>query len=467
MISHMARRGKKECDSFVRISLVTGAGAPVVMLASGTRGDVQPFLALGLGVRQAGIPVVIAAAPRFRSLVESRGVGFAALEGNPSDLMAAGPGSMAGSLSGGLARGIVSTTRFLRGAQLEYHRMLESAAAACRPARAILAGLSSTWGFSIAEALGVPLVLCMLQPFGRTRAFPSALLPARGSLGAVYNALSYRVMEKAMWLPWRRRTNAWRQRTLGLPPLPVAGPWRGLYASGFSCLYGFSPAVFSAPMDWPPTHVVTGYWFLEGKPGWTPRPGLENFLSSGDPPLYIGFGSMGMNHGSGALRVIDRALELSGLRAVVSPGGRNRGRLPPEGSRRTYVGEDVPHSWLFPRVTAVVHHGGAGTTAEGLRAGVPSIIFPVAADQYFWGERIARLGAGLCPLSRGALTPGAVANLFIRAAVDRGMRERAQRIGERIRAENGVARAVDALMPLLGSSPRKLRAHLHPASPRD
>ena len=152
---------------------------------------------------------------------------------------------------------------------------------------------------------------------------------------------------------------------------------------------------------------------------------------------------------------------------MVSPGGRNQGRLPPEGSRRKYVGEDVPHSWLFPRVAAVVHHGGAGTTAEGLRAGVPSIIFPVAADQYFWGERIARLGAGLCPLSRGALTPGAVANLFIRAAVDRGMKERAQRIGERIRAENGVARAVDALMPLLDSAPRKLRAHLHPASPRD
>ena len=157
---------------------MTGAGAPVVMLASGTQGDVQPFLALALGLRQAGIPSVIAAAPRYRSLVETRDIEFAPLEGNQSDLMAAS-GSMAATLSSGALKGIASTARFLRAAQSEYGRMLESGAAACKGARAILAGLSSTWGISIAEALGVRCTLCMLQPFGRTRAFPSALLPVR------------------------------------------------------------------------------------------------------------------------------------------------------------------------------------------------------------------------------------------------------------------------------------------------
>jgi sterol 3beta-glucosyltransferase len=439
---------------------VTGTGAPVVMLASGTQGDVQPFLALALGLHRAGIPSVIAAAPRFRSLVESRNIGFSALEGNPSDLMA-GSGSMAATLSSGAAQGIASTARFLRAAQSEYRRMLESAAAACRPARAILAGLSSTWGLSIAEALGVPCILCMLQPFGRTRTLPSALLPARRSPGPWYNLLSYRVIEQAMWLPWWRVTNAWRRQTLGLPALPMAGPWQRMYASGFPCLYGFSPAILPAPVDWPPAHVITGYWFLEEEPGWTPRPALERFLSPHDRALYIGFGSMGTNHARRVLRIVEAALELSGLRAVVSPGNHSLG-LRPESSRRMFFEEEVPHAWLFPRTAAVMHHGGAGTTAEGLRAGVPSLIYPGAADQYFWAERIARLGAGPHPVGRADLTPAGLAGLFTRVATDWGMRERARLIGERIRAENGVARAIEELLPLLGGS--SLRGP-RPASP--
>jgi UDP:flavonoid glycosyltransferase YjiC (YdhE family) len=162
------------------------------------------------------------------------------------------------------------------------------------------------------------------------------------------------------------------------------------------------------------------------------------------------------------MHVIERALELSGMRAVISTGGAvatgalvspggAAGRPPhAESSPRTFFEEDVPHSWLFPRVTAVMHHGGAGTTAEGLRAGVPSIIVPGAADQYFWAERIARLGAGPLPVASRDLTPGSLARLFVRVATDVRMRERARLIGARIRNENGVARAVEALLPLLG-----------------
>jgi sterol 3beta-glucosyltransferase len=195
-----------------RMASLPDPGAPVVLLASGTRGDVQPYLALALGLRAAGVPALIAAAPRFRSFIEARGVGFAPLLGNPSDLMAGRSGSMAASVSGGVTRGLISTARFLKAAQEEYRLMLESAAAACRPARAIVAGLASTWGSSIAEALGIPLVFCMLQPFGRTRSFPSALIPLRFSPGRSWNALSYRILEQAMWQPWRRVTNGWRRR---------------------------------------------------------------------------------------------------------------------------------------------------------------------------------------------------------------------------------------------------------------
>jgi UDP:flavonoid glycosyltransferase YjiC (YdhE family) len=292
----------------------------------------------------------------------------------------------------------------------------------------------------------------MLQPFGRTRAFPSALLPARLSFGDLYNRASYYVMEQAMWLPWRRMTNEWRRQTLGLSSHPGQGPWKMMYTSGFPCLYGFSPAILPAPEDWPPAHVITGYWFLDEEPGWTPGNALEKFLSSGSRPLYIGFGSMGANHDRRVLRVVEAALELSGLRAVVTPGGHSGGPFP-ESSRRMIFEEQVPHAWLFPRVSAVMHHGGAGTTAEGLRAGVPSIIFPGASDQYFWAERIARLGAGPRPVGRGDLTPAGLAKLFIRAVMDPGMRDRARLLGARIRAENGVARAMETLLRLI-SGPR-------------
>jgi len=434
----------------------------VLLLASGTRGDVQPFIALALGLQEAGVPSVVAAAPRFRELVEDRGVRFAPLRGNPSDLMSDGRGSMAASLSAGVARGILSTARFLRAAQGEYRLMLESAADAGRPARAVLAGLSSTWGLSVAEALGVPCVMCMLQPFGRTRHFPSALLPFRGSLGGAYNALTYRVLEQVMWQPWRRTTNHWRG-AMRLPALPVAGPWHGMYSAGIPCIYGFSPEIAPPPPDWPAGHAVTGYWFLEHG-GWSAPPLLERFLASGPPPVFLGFGSMGMRGGSPLERAAQAALEMSRCRAVVSGGGSTSGGSTAggedpsmtlvDGARHTIVRGDVPHAWLFRRVSAVVHHGGAGTTAEGVRAGVPSVIFPVAADQYFWAERISALGVGprATPASRG---PREMADLIARASTDEGMRRRARALGEKVRAEKGVDRAVELLLPIL--EPRRRR----------
>ena len=156
-----------------------------------------------------------------------------------------------------------------------------------------------------------------------------------------------------------------------------------------------------------------------------------------------------MGDDSTARRVTDHALQLSGLRAIVSSGGSDARSFLVEGARRAVVDGYIPHHWLFPRVSAVVHHGGAGTTAEGLRAGVPSIIFPTGSDQHFWARRIARLGAGPEPLSRRSLASGAIAELFFRTVEDQGMRERARRIGEKIRTESGVAAAVQALLPII------------------
>jgi sterol 3beta-glucosyltransferase len=168
---------------------------------------------------------------------------------------------------------------------------------------------------------------------------------------------------------------------------------------------------------------------------------------------------MGMPGGMDALPVIERALASSGLRAVISPGSRHAGCAFGGGSSHTFIAENVPHGWLFRRTAAVVHHGGAGTTAMGLRAGVPTIIFPTAADQHFWAERVARIGVGPRPLRARDLAADALAKVIVRVASDAAMRERARLLGEGIRAENGVARAVEALLPMLGSeAPGRLPA---------
>jgi sterol 3beta-glucosyltransferase len=205
-------------------------------------------------------------------------------------------------------------------------------------------------------------------------------------------------------------------------------------------LYAYSEAVVPRPADWGEHVAVTGYWFLDAPAGWPPPPGLLKFLADGPPPVYVGFGSMFMAGGAPMTTVVVKALELSGQRGVIATGW---GGLTAEiGPDHVYFLEAVPHDWLFPRVAAVVHHGGAGTTGAGLRAGRPTVVCPLVGDQPFWGRRVAELGVGSAPLPRAKLTAERLAEAISAAVTDAKMQERAADLGERIRAEDGVARAV-------------------------
>jgi sterol 3beta-glucosyltransferase len=410
----------------------------ITILASGTRGDVQPYLALGLGLRAAGYRVVVATHENFRALVRSRGLPFAPVQGNPNDLLVRDESAL--TLGGNWARSARATLKFLRDARPVFERMLNSAWEACRGAGALVVGLATTWGDHIAQALGAPCVWCLLQPLSRTRAFPSVFQPFTFSLGGAYNRLTHLALEQLMWQPWRTVINRWRRNTLGLPPLSFTGPFPEVYARHTPFVYGFSPHVAPRPADWPASHVVAGYWFLDRPPEWTPPAELLRFLDAGSPPVYIGFGSMGFRQ---PYDVITRALEAAGLRAVIALAAAAAGdiSLPPYVLPVT----DVPHEWLFPRVAAVAHHGGAGTTAAGLRAGVPAVVAPIAVDQFFWGERIAALGVGPRPVPQRALTAEKLAEALSRATQDEGMRSRAAALGRQIAAEDGVARAVEVI----------------------
>ena len=242
-----------------------------------------------------------------------------------------------------------------------------------------------------------------------------------------------------MWQTFRPADNKACRQVLQMAPASFWGPFTSLQRQAQATLCGYSPQVMPPPGDWADFIHVTGYWFLEPPAAWEPPSDFVNFLQAGPPPVYIGFGSMGSNKPEETTELVLQALARTGQRVVLSSGwdGLKKENLP----ETMFMIGSMPHSWLFPRMAAVVHHGGAGTTAASLWAGVPTIVMPFFGDQPFWGQQVHELGVGPTPIPRQHLTVERLAEAIRRAVSDTTMRKSAACLGERIRAENGLAQA--------------------------
>ena len=284
----------------------------------------------------------------------------------------------------------------------------------------------------------------MFMPLTRTRSFPSFLIGGGKDRGPIIDSLLWRVTEQFIWQVSRSFDNKMRNELLGLPRLPFLGP-SARQLERTPLYYAFSPSVVPRPADWPDRIHVTGFWFSDPLPGWTPPSDLVAFLESGPSPVYVGFGSMPSGSAEDTLKLILKALELSHQRGILLSGWAGIGdvRKLPE---YAFGVQSVPHSWLFPRMSAVVHHGGAGTTGAGLRAGVPAVVTPFVADQPNWARRIEALGVGPRAIPFRELTADSLANAIRQATSDAAMRKRASDLGQRIRAEDGVGTTVDLFM---------------------
>jgi UDP:flavonoid glycosyltransferase YjiC (YdhE family) len=244
-----------------------------------------------------------------------------------------------------------------------------------------------------------------------------------------------------MWQPFRIADKAARKKVLGLPPAPIMGPFKTKPLQMTPILYGYSPSVIPQPKDWEERNRVTGYWFVDEDHDWEPPQALEAFLADGPPPVYVGFGSMTSRNPEKTADIVLKALKKTGQRAVIFSGwgGLRKDDVPPS----VFMTEDVPHAWLFPRMAAIVHHGGAGTTASGLRSGVPSILVPFFGDQPFWGQRVADLGVGPQPIPYKKLSVDGLAEAIKIAVENSEMRDLAASLGSKIQAEDGVTCAVE------------------------
>jgi len=326
--------------------------------------------------------------------------------------------------------------------------MIAKGLEAAEGADAILCGVTGVFvGLALAEKLRVPLVQAYNLPLTPTGAFPGVLLPWMSLRPRpFFHRLSHRLTRQIVWTTMRSAGDVARQEVLKLSSAPRLGPFDSGPLGDGLVLYGYSACSLPRGPEWGERIKVTGAWFLGAPSGFVPPPALEAFLARGPRPVYIGFGSMNSREPEATARLVFEAARLAGVRVVVSSGWSGlRASAPPESA--VVVG-DVPHDWLFERVAAIVHHGGAGTTAAALRAGVPSMAIPFHGDQPFWAGRSAGLGVGPAPIPRRRLSSENLA-VALRALVsDDGALRRAADLGARVRSERGVEEAIEAIEAL-------------------
>lgn len=417
----------------------------IAIIALGSQGDVQPYVALGKGLLDAGHQVRLISHENYADLTQGQGLEFWPVQGNVQAI------TESPELKRLIERGnFIAIQRFAAKAAEE--AVLSWAAEglrACQGVDVLVAGVGGLYvGLGLAEKLNLPLIQAYVFPFTPTAAFAGILFPRwAGRLGSAANRLSHGLVRQALWQTSRAGDNAMREKVLGLPKAPFLGPYKAPILQRYPALYGFSPSVIPKPADWQNAEV-TGYWFLDAAPDWRPPQALTDFLEAGPPPVCIGFGSMAHRDPQATAELVLQALRPTRQRAVMQSGwgGLKKADLP----EHVFVLESAPHTWLFPRMAAVVHHGGAGTTAAGLRAGVPSVIVPFFGDQPYWGEVVAQIGAGPRPIPRKQLTREGLARAINEALSNPQMRQKAAQLGRQIRAEDGVGKAVRLIEQFIG-----------------
>jgi len=417
----------------------------VTLVTIGSRGDVQPYIALGGGLQAAGYHVRLATHTDFEPMIRRRGLDFSPIGSNIREMMQSEAAHSV--LDTGNNR-LLYLRRLIHAAEAMASQAFTECLNACQDADALLLSMPGFYvGYHVAEKLGRPFYLAYLQPITPTRAFAHRLFPALPNwfpLRGFYNQLTHIVSEQAIWQLVRPLCNRARCDILNLPPMPIWKPFEQVRKGRIPILYGYSPAVLPRPSDWGDHVYVAGNWFLDSPPDWQPSPDLLDFLESGSPPIYVGFGSMSNRHPAAITELVVKALSLSGQRGLLLTGwgGLSKADLP---NNTIFQVGSIPHDWLFPRMAALVHHGGAGTTAAGLRAGKPSVIVPFGPpDQTFWGRRVFDLGVGPQPIPQKQLTVERLAEAIYLAVSNEAMASRAAALGKHLQSEDGVANAVEA-----------------------
>jgi sterol 3beta-glucosyltransferase len=415
----------------------------ILILTSGTRGDVQPFLALAGALAELEYDVVVAAHNAFRDMIAQSGMRHEELPRNPSDLLTELDAELNGSRSAPARfRAIAS---YVRQARQCYRDLADHAFRIVARADAVLVSLPTYWLSPIAFARGIPVVCCPLQPLTPTREFPSPLLPCLPGAFTPLNRMSHALGLQAIWQPWRATLRAWARKAIpsGIPGF--RGPLVDMLRGDVPFLYGFSPHIVPRPRDWPAHHVVTGYWIGRNSASPGLPPSVQKFMETtvdagastgrGKRPLvYVGFGSAEYLHRR-TLEAARTAILRLGFRAII-----HAADLPPVPSPDIlHWSGPLPHERLFPAVDGIVHHGGAGTFASAALSGTPGLAVTSGGDMAFWARRGYALGISPRPLTRAVATAAAFTDAIALLVSSSELRARAEECGAALRNENGAS----------------------------
>ncbi|MCW5951658.1 MAG: glycosyltransferase family 1 protein [Propionibacteriaceae bacterium] len=402
----------------------------VTLVSYGSLGDAIPLVALALGLRDAGHRPVIVAERGAGVLAAEHGLEFHALAGDIAELMRPGAPIAQAVEAGHMTLGSFVNYRLVDRGWLG--TIGEAASGSDVVVGMPVAGYHA---LAVAADVGARPVIAELQPLAPTREFaPSGLGDVR--VPRALNRALGRIVDFAGWATIAPSVNRAR-RELGQPR--IANPTRGVRRLG-----AWSPTLVPTPDDWPSTVSVTGAWRLPTPAGWLPDPALQAFLDAGEPPVFVGFGSMPTFSGTEAL--MDALLTgLAGHRVILARG--STGHEP--ASDDVFVTGFAPHDWLFPHCAAIVHHCGAGTTHAALASGTPSIPVPFTLDQPFWAHRLESLEVASPPLDPRRPHPDAVRTAHAHVRTTR-VRERAAALAHQVATEDGVRTAVAAIEDLPG-----------------
>ncbi|OAX83453.1 hypothetical protein ACJ72_02186 [Emergomyces africanus] len=433
----------------------------IVIQIVGSRGDVQPFVALGRELKNAyGHRVRIATHPTFKQFVEENGLEFFTIGGDPAELMAfmvKNPGLMPGfdaMFNGDIGKRRKEIAEIISGCWRSCYEAGDGTGVPITDANfdatqlegvkpfvadAIIANPPSFAHIHCAEKLGIPLHLMFTMPWSPTQAFhhPLANIQFSNAEAGTANFVSYALVEMLTWQGLGDVINRFRERSLGLDPMSLMWAPGVLPRLRISYTYCWSPSLIPKPTDWARHIDIAGFFFLPLASSYTPPNELAAFLAAGPPPVYIGFGSIVLDDPNAMTELIFEAIKKTGQRALVSKGWGGFGAEEFEVPENVFMIGNCPHDWLFKRVSCVVHHGGAGTTAAGISLGKPTVVVPFFGDQPFWGSMVAKAGAGPTPIHHKELTADNLA-AAITAALEPEAKRKAEELGAKISHEKGV-----------------------------
>ena len=416
----------------------------ITILTTGSRGDTQPYIALGMELKKAGQHVRVAAFENYASFVRSHGLEFIPIKGDVA-LVAASDSARGAMKADNPLKLILSFNK------LKYHvfDLQNDFFDACAGSDAIVYHPGAPIGYFAAQYLKIPSILATPFPMTPTVEYPALIFYDMIRLGGGFNFATHKIFEQVMWLASRSAVKQFWKKKFGEAPENFVCPFGRQNTRINPTVISCSNYVFPRPKDWSEYVHGSGYWFLEEAIDWKPSNELLDFIQRGTPPVYVGFGSIGdPTLATQTTGLVIEALKRSGQRGVLATGWSGLSKIEniPEG---LFILESAPHSWLFPRMAAVVHHGGAGTTAAGLNAGVPSIIIPHSNDQFAWGRRVHELGVGSKPIPRNKLSVERLADA-IKSVLSKDIKEAARDLGIKIRGENGAEKAAKIIINCLG-----------------